>query len=420
MNALLLFRSTREVIRAEAVCRLAGLACQVVAVPKDVSAECGMSISVDEAAASLATSLLAEAGLPVQVHRPVPRFDLLTTVEQGGCSAKLPLDLLLAAIRDLPVPTDPNLMVGIDTCDDAGVYRLSDDLALIQTTDFFPPVCSDPYEFGQIAATNALSDVYAMGGRVLTAMNLVMFPAKGIPMEVLREILRGGQDKITESGGVMVGGHTIADSPPKYGLAVTGVVDPRRVITNAQAQPGDILILAKPIGTGTLLAGERIGEAKPEDLRAALDTMKLLNRRGAEAMQEFGVRCATDITGFGLLGHALHIAHASRVTLDLDARAVPLLPGVLALAEMGCIPGGAFRNLGVVEGECRFAEAMPYALKLLLTDPQTSGGLFMAASASAAEALLAALRTRGYPAAAVVGRVAPPAEKPLQIRYAAG
>jgi selenide,water dikinase len=213
----------------------------------------------------------------------------------------------------------------------------------------------------------------------------------------------------------MVGGHTIADAPPKYGLAVTGVVDPRRVITNAQAEPGQVLILAKPIGTGTILAGQRVGEAKPDDIRAALESMKLLNRRGAEIMQEFGVRCATDITGFGLLGHALHIAHASHVTLDIDAHLVPLLPGAMALAELGCTPGGAFRNLSFVEGECRFAPTLAYPLKLLLVDPQTSGGLLLAAPLDVEDEILAALRAGGYPAAVVIGSVQPPGSEPLRI-----
>ncbi|NLI79207.1 MAG: selenide, water dikinase SelD [Candidatus Riflebacteria bacterium] len=351
---------------------------------------------------------LTAAGLTASLHpaRPArPVFDLLTTVEYGGCSAKLPADLLVKAIRDLPRPTDARLLVGIDTCDDAGVYRLTDEIALIETTDFFPPICSDPFEFGQIAAANALSDVFAMGGRVLTCMNLVMFPAHGIPFEVLGEILRGGQDKVTEAGGIVVGGHTIADSPPKFGLAVTGMVHPDRVIANTGARPGEVLVLAKPVGTGALVAGQRIGEARFADYRRAIDTMRQLNRRGAEIMQAHGVRAATDITGFGLLGHARHLANGSGVTLRLEAGRVPALPGALEMIGLGCIPGGAFRNLDYVEAETAFAADLPYERKMLLLDPQTSGGLLMCLAPERAEAAVADLRAAGYQAAGVVGEV---------------
>jgi len=344
-----------------------------------------------------------------------PPFDLLTTVEQGGCSAKLPADLLLEAIKRLPSSIDPQLLVGIDTCDDAGVYQLTEDIALIETTDFFPPVCSDPHDFGEIAAANAMSDIFAMGGRVLTAMNLVMFPAQGIPLEVLGEILRGGQEKVTEAGGIIVGGHTIADYPPKYGLAVTGLVHPSRVITNAQGQPGEVLILTKPLGTGTLVAGKRLGEVAPNDYRAALDSMKLLNKRGAEIMQKYSIRCATDITGFGLLGHAKHIALASKMTLEIDSRELPLLAGARGLIDLGCIPGGAFRNQKYVEESCEFAGDLPYVDKMLTLDPQTSGGLLMTVSPKKATAVLAELRESGYIRAKIIGKTIPLQEKHLTV-----
>lgn len=411
MNVLLIFTSTRAVIKAEECLRGNGIDCRVVPVPKEISSECGMALLLAEEVRMRAESLIRELGLEVSIHTPagrrVPLFDLLTTVEQGGCSAKLPPDVLFKALGSLDPQTDPNLMVGINTGDDAGVYRLTDDIALIETTDFFPPVCSDPYDFGQIAAANALSDVYAMGGRVLTVMNLVMFPATGIPFEVLHEIVRGGQDKVREAGGIVVGGHTIADYPPKYGLAVTGTVHPDRLVDNSKAEPGQVLILTKPIGTGTLVAAQRLGQASPEDYERALDSMKQLNREAAVIMQEFGVRAATDVTGFGLLGHALNIARASNVTIEIEAEKVPLLPGVLQLIDAGCIPGAAFRNQGHVEDDTEFASGLPYALKMLTLDPQTSGGLLICVTPERVEKILAELHSRGCPNAAVIGRTAP-------------
>jgi selenide,water dikinase len=330
-------------------------------------------------------------------------FDLLTTVEYGGCSAKLNAEQLARALDGLPRIDDPNLLVDISTHDDAGVYRISDEMAIIQTTDFFPPICSDPYEFGQIAAANALSDVFAMGGRALTAMNLVMFPHQRIPLEALREILAGGVDKVREAEAVIAGGHTIDDYPPKYGLAVTGAVHPERIITNAGVQPGDRMIFTKPLGTGVIVAGKRIGEASDEHYRAALDAMKLLNKNGAALMQRFGVRSATDITGFGILGHALKMAQGSGVTISLESDAIPLLPGAYELADLGCIPGAAFRNQEFVGSRCRYGAGLNYQRKMLMLDAQTSGGLLIAAARASAAELCNRLREGGYPHAAIVG-----------------
>lgn len=420
MNVFLLFTSTRSVIKAEACLRANTIDCQVVPVPKDVSSECGMALSIADDLREQCLALLEDAGIEVRVYEPAaskaPLFDLLSTVEYGGCSAKLPPDVLFEALGRLPVHTDPNLLVGIATGDDAGVYRLTDEMAIIETTDFFPPVCSDPYDFGQIAAANALSDVYAMGGKVLTAMNLVMFPATGIPFEVLHEIVRGGQEKVREAGGVLVGGHTIADYPPKYGLAVTGLVHPERLINNANAEPGQVLILTKPIGTGTLVAGQRLGQASAADYQRALDSMKQLNRGAAEIMQEFGIRAATDITGFGLLGHCLNIAKASGVTLEIEAAKVPALPGVLDLLDKGCIPGASYRNLAHIESSADFAAGLAYSLKMLTLDPQTSGGILMCVPAERVDEVLAELRSRCCPFAAVVGRTTPLGGKHLVVR----
>lgn len=416
----LIFTSTRSVIKGEECLRSHGIDCQVIPVPKDISSECGMALSLAADVREQAEALLREIGLEVGVHEPagkrIPPFDLLTTVEQGGCSAKLPPDVLFEALGRLSVPSDPNLLVGIGTGDDAGVYRLTDEIALIETTDFFPPVCSDPYDFGQIAAANALSDVYAMGGKVLTAMNLVMFPATGIPFEALHEIVRGGQEKVIEAGGLVVGGHTIADYPPKYGLAVTGVVHPERLINNANAEPGQVLILTKPLGTGALVAGQRLGQAAEADYRQALASMKQLNRTAAEIMQEFSIRAATDITGFGLLGHALNIAKASAVSVEIDSAQIPALPGALALLDAGCIPGASFRNLSHVEESCEFASDLSYSRKMLTLDPQTSGGILLCAPPDRAEAILAELRTRCCPASAIIGRTSPLGRKHLVVR----
>ena len=334
-------------------------------------------------------------------------FDLLTTVEAGGCSAKLAPGRLSEVLRNLAPAKHPNLLVDISTHDDAGVYRLDDETALIQTIDFFPPVCSEPRRFGRIAAANALSDVYAMGGRVLTAMNVVCFPATRIPLEVLGEILVGGQEKLTEAGGIMVGGHTIDDWPPKYGLAVTGIVHPDRVVANAALRPGLTMILGKPLGTGLLVAGRRVGLAREDDYQAALASMEQLNRGGAEVMQAMDVRAGTDITGFGLLGHAMQMADASAVSIRFQASRLPLLAGAHALAEAGCLPGAMFRNLDYVAEKTFFPPGLNYGLKMLLVDPQTSGGLLFGVAPERASEALTRLRELGYASAAIVGESVP-------------
>lgn len=341
-------------------------------------------------------------------------FDLLTTVEYGGCSAKLAAAKLAELLGGIPMLGDPNVMVDISTHDDAGVYRLNDETALIVTTDFFPPVCSDPYEFGQIAAANSLSDVYAMGGKPLLALNLNMFPAERIPLEVLRDILLGGQEKINEAGALTMGGHTIDDWPPKYGLAVVGTVEPERLVTNGGAKAGQRLILTKPLGTGVIVAGRRLGMVPDEVYRGALEQMKLLNKTGAEVMRKYGVTGATDVTGFGLLGHAAGMAQASGVTFLLSAAALPALAGARELIAEGCIPGAAFRNLEYVEGRVELACGTDE--RMLALDAQTSGGLLMAVDADRAEDAVAELRASGlHPQAAVIGEVVPQQEKAVRL-----
>ncbi len=341
-------------------------------------------------------------------------FDLLKTVEYGGCSAKLSAAELAKALDGLPATPHPNLIVDIETHDDAGVFKISDEVALIQTTDFFTPVCSDPYEFGQIAAANALSDVYAMGGEVLTALNIVGFPTS-IPLEVLREILRGGIDKVIQAGGIMAGGHTIVDDTPKYGLAVTGIVHPEKVITNAAAKPGDVLILTKNIGGGIIMAGKRIGETNEQDYRAVIESMKQLNKNAAIVMQQHAIKSATDITGYGLAGHALKMAKASGVSFQIQAKRLPVFDGVFPLLEMGCIPGACFRNLEFVENDCFFEKELSYENKMLLMDAQTSGGILLCAQAGEAEEIVAALKTSGFESTAIIGEVAQPGEKFLYL-----
>ena len=261
--------------------------------------------------------------------------------------------------------------------DDAGVFVLSDDLALVQTVDFFAPIVDDPYLFGQVAAANALSDVYAMGGEPLTALNIVGFPSDRLPLDVLREILRGGQDKVHEANALIVGGHTIIDEELKYGLAVTGRADPRTLLTNAGARVGDRLLLTKPIGTALLATMAKRGELPEPELRALGESMSALNANAARAALRLGARCATDVTGFGLLGHASHIARASKVTLRIMAARVPLLPGARAAAERGVRTGGADRNLEYLQPLVDWGRASETD-RVLLIDPQTSGGLLVA------------------------------------------
>lgn len=342
-------------------------------------------------------------------------FDLLSTVEQGGCSAKLSPVQLGEILAKLPKVEHPNLMVGIETHDDAGVYRLNDETALIYTTDFFPPVCRDGYEFGQIAAANALSDVYAMGGTPLLVLNLMMFSASKIPLEVFGEIMQGGHDKVVEAGALVLGGHTIEDYPPKFGLAVVGTVHPDRLITNSGVRAGDVLILTKPLGSGVILAGQRNGMTDEATVQKALNYMKLLNKSGAVVMQEYNLKGATDITGFGLLGHAMRMADASGVTLRIQSRDLPHFPEAIALLEEGCIPGAAFRNLEFVKESTVFGSSLEYERKMLCCDAQTSGGLLMAVPAKIADEVLGALKKAGLPESAVIGEAVPRSKKCLYL-----
>jgi selenide,water dikinase len=284
---------------------------------------------------------------------------------------------LSRALASLPRQTDARLLVGSETFDDAGVFVVSDDLALVQTVDFFAPIVDDPYDFGRIAAANALSDVYAMGGEPLTALNIVGFPTSKLPVELLGEILRGGHDVVHAAGAVMVGGHTVVDEELKYGLSITGRADPRRLLTNTGARPGDRLVLTKPLGSGMLSTAARNGNVDAGDHRTMVEWMTRLNDVASRAALAVGSRCATDVTGFGLLGHASHIARGSDVTLTIDPAKIPLLPGARAAAERGVSTGGGKRNAEYLAERVKWGDT-DATTRALLVDPQTSGGLLVA------------------------------------------
>jgi selenide, water dikinase len=331
----------------------------------------------------------------------------LTSLAHGaGCGCKLGPADLLPIVRDLPSQDDPALLVGAATADDAAVYRLADGLALVQTVDFFTPIVDDPYDFGRIAAANALSDVYAMGGRPITALNLVAFPLERLGAEVLGAILRGGLDVCAEAGAVVAGGHSIDDPEPKFGLAVTGVVDPDALLTNAGARPGDALVLTKPLGVGAISTAWKRGACTPQLLQAGVDVMVALNAGAATAALAAGAHAATDVTGFGLLGHLHSLALASGVAAEVDAGAVPALDGVEELlADESAVSGGSRRNRAYADGFTRWSETVPAWRRRLLCDATTSGGLLVALPAKQAGAVpgpVVGRVTAGPPGALVV------------------
>lgn len=320
----------------------------------------------------------------------------------GGCTAKLGAGVLSRILEKLPrSEQDPNLLVGYDSKDDAAVYRITDELAFVQTVDFFPPMVDDPYTFGQIAAANALSDIYAMGGEVKTALNLVCFP-ESMDLNVLGEILRGGAEKVAEAGGSLAGGHSIADTGVKYGLSVTGLVDPRRMTANDTGRPGDKLILTKALGVGLICTANRVGEAAPDQMEGAIRSMTTLNKTAAEIAHKYDIHAATDVTGFSFLGH-LHEMMGGKLSCVIDAHAVPVLPGAWEAAD-GCLYTAAGqRNRNHTGPFVRF-ENVPFPMEEILFDPQTSGGLLLAAAPQDAAALERDLRAAGLPAA-IVGEI---------------
>ena len=332
----------------------------------------------------------------------------------GGCTAKLGAGVLSRILEKLPRgEQDPNLLVGYDSRDDAAVYQVTENLALVQTVDFFPPMVDDPYTFGQIAAANALSDVYAMGGEVKTALNLVCFP-ENMDLNVLGEILRGGAEKVAEAGGILAGGHSIADTGVKYGLSVTGLVNPHHLYTNDAGQPGDKLILTKALGVGLLCTANRVGEAAPEHLAGAIASMTTLNKTAAEISRKYTVHAATDVTGFSFLGH-LHEMMGGKLSCIIDAKAVPVLPGAEQAADDCLYTAAGQRNRNHTGPFVRF-EGVPFAMEEVLFDPQTSGGLLLAVAPAEAQALEAELQAAGLPAR-IVGEIRPKAEPEITVTY---
>jgi selenide, water dikinase len=305
----------------------------------------------------------------------------------------------------LVFPTDANVLVGLECADDAGVYKISDDLALIQTVDFFTPIVDDPYWFGQIAAANALSDVYAMGGTPKTAMNLVAFPVKQMDLSVLRQIIQGGIDKLAEAGVVLIGGHSIEDRELKYGLSVTGIIHPARVLTKKNLRPGDRLVLTKPLGTGIVNTAIKAGMASAELTDKATHLMASLNRTAAGIMSSFDVGACTDVTGFGLLGHLAEMVCGSGMSVRVFSQQVPVIPEALEFAAMGLIPAGAYKNREFRESMIEFAETVPRSRQDVLVDPQTSGGLLISVAAHQGDNLVAALKDAGIGDAAQIGEI---------------
>lgn len=322
--------------------------------------------------------------------------------------------MLEEILQSLPRQSHPDLLVGMETADDAGVYRLTPEIALIQTVDFFTPVVNDPYTFGQIAAANALSDVYAMGGRPLTALNIVCYPSKTVPKEVLQAILAGGLDKIHEAGALLVGGHSVDDTELKYGLSVTGVVHPERVLTNGGAKVGDQLILTKPLGTGVIATAMKGRLASPEAEAEAIQVMTALNRLPASCLESLAVHAVTDITGFGLLGHALEMAVASKVEITFYAQLVPLLAAAREYAAMGLVPAGSFANRNFCEKSLQVAPGLDPVLVDLMSDAQTNGGLLLAVSPDQVQHLGDCLEDQGIPASRI-GEVTGPASGRIRL-----
>jgi selenide, water dikinase len=339
-------------------------------------------------------------------------FRLTESVKAAGCASKLSPAALDKVLGKLPRQHDPNVLVGFDHADDAGVYKITPDLAMVQTVDFFTPVVDDPYVFGQIAATNALSDIYAMGGKPVTSLALVCFPEK-TDLEILERILAGGLSKMVEAGCVVIGGHSIRDEEPKFGYAVTGLIDPEKILANAGAKPGDTLIFTKALGTGVISTAIKRGKAEPAWMDAAVQSMTTLNKRAAEIIQqgEFCIHAMTDVTGFSMIGHAREMVLASNVSFRLNAASIPLLPGALECVRAGYIPGGLNNNRDFAECVVEYGDGVPEDLRSPLFDPQTAGGLLISVASEDSARLKRSLNAAGVPAVQI-GEVVP-RTKPL-------
>jgi selenide,water dikinase len=415
-DLLVVFGSVQRVMRAERAARDRGLDVDAVPAPRAVSSECGVVLEARSADAGDLADTLAAVGLePKAVYRnrggtwtqgtlrsvAVDRMVKLTEgTAYGGCGAKLAKGLLHTILCGLPRLTSDALIVGIESADDAGVVKITGDIAIIHTTDFFPPMVDDPYIFGRIAATNALSDVWAMGGVPLAAMNLVSYPLQKLGRDALKEVLRGGLEAMAEAGAVLAGGHTVEGAELLYGLAVTGTVHPDRVWRNGGAHPGDLLVLTKPLGTGLVTTAAKAGLADPDHLATAMRWMTTLNRDAAEALHEAEPHAVTDITGFGLVGHAAEMAEASGCAIEIDLKALPAMPGALEAAATGLVPAGAGKNRTSIAAVLSIADGADELLVDLALDPQTSGGLLAAVTPEDAEKIV-----RRLPGSTIVGRV---------------
>jgi len=414
-DVIVVFGTVQRVMRAERAARDAGLDVDVIPAPRSVSSECGVVLEARSGEAAALAACLREAGLePAGVYLRKGDLWLPGALERagegeavqltrdtayGGCGAKLAKGVLATILCGLPRLESDDLIVGIEYADDAGVVRVSPDLALIHTTDFFPPMVDDPWAFGRIAAANALSDIYAMGGEPLAGMNLVSFPLTRYDKETLKQILGGGLSALEEAGALLAGGHTVEGQELLYGMAVTGTVHPERVWRNGGAQPGDLLVLTKPLGTGVVTTAAKAGLAAPASLSEAIRWMATLNREAAQRAREAGPHAVTDVTGFGLAGHAAELADASGLAVEIGLPDMPLLPGAREAAATGLVPAGAGKNRASLQAVLEIeSEADPILVDLAL-DPQTSGGLLVACDPGAARDL--ARRVAG---AAVVGR----------------
>lgn len=337
----------------------------------------------------------------------------ITFCKGGGCTAKLGAGVLSRVLSMLPKGAyDENLLIGYDSKDDAAVYKLTDDLAVVQTLDFFPPMVDDPYIFGQIAATNALSDIFAMGGEVKTALNIVCFP-EDMSLNILGEIMRGGSEKVIEAGGTLAGGHSIADDSVKYGLSVTGIVHPDKIYSNNQGKVGDVLVLTKKLGVGIVCTAKRIQEASQEAMDEAIGSMTTLNKKAAEISRDYRIHAGTDVTGFGFLGH-LHEMMDGRVSCEIEAKDVPVIREALTYADEFYLTAAAQKNRNHVESYVKF-EDISFAMEEVLYDPQTSGGLLLAVHPEDAESMTAQMQKEGLPAA-IVGKITEKKEYEIYVR----
>ncbi len=333
------------------------------------------------------------------------RIRLTSLSQGGGCGCKIGREELSHIISHLPVVKDPNVIVGTATADDAAVYKIDDRRALVQTVDLFTPIVDDPYEYGQIAAANAISDIYAMGGRPLFALSIIAFPIETLPVSIMEGIIKGGTDKAREAGIEIIGGHSIDDPEPKYGLCVTGIVEQDKVVRNDRAGVGDLLILTKPVGTGIISKAIKAGDAAPADVKEAVRVMTFLNKGASEAMVEAGIKAATDVTGFGLLGHLYGMLKGSHVGARIKSSSVPMIQGVYPYARKGLIPGGTKNNLAWVEKHIVWNASIPQETKYVLSDAQTSGGLLISCPKEKKEMLVVLLRKADCLAVAEIGEI---------------